>query len=136
MEIPVHCKNNVFKTSSDKASSWSLNSCLKLELAYDDKQLRFYRPIMSHWSVHLSASLWNYYRTIIEANLVVRQGFDLCRTVHFPFLDLFIQLPIFHFDSITTFNQRLKISKIQKKSRWPRKMKILKLGRKEFLKIK
>ena len=33
MEILVHCKNNVFKTFSNKASSWSLNSCLKLELA-------------------------------------------------------------------------------------------------------
>lgn len=65
-KILVHIKTIFFKHPVIKQAAgawiaaWNWNL---FRTSYFDKQLTFSRPIMSHWSVHLSASLWNYYRS-------------------------------------------------------------------------
>ena len=65
-----------------------------------------------------------------QANLVVRQGLEWCRTVHF-FVSRFCLL-IAHLSFRLNYRFQVKIKNIDKKSRWLRKLKSLYHGRIEF----
>ena len=87
---------------------------------------------ISYWVLVLSR-YWvfpQYLTQTNQANLVVRQGLEWCRTVHFSvsrFLSSY-SLTLFRLN----YHFQAEIKNIDKKSRWLRKLKTLYLGRTEF----